>query len=219
MKAMLLAAGRGSRLQPLTDTTPKPLLIAGEHSLIEHNLIALYNAGVREVVINICHHAKQIMDRLGDGSRYGLTIEYSYEPGEPLGTGGGIYRALPILGAEPFIVMSADIWTDFRFDTSFMQSPSEVHLVFVENPYYHPKGDYGLLSDGKVSLTGEKLTYANIAKIHPKLFAHCQEGTFGLAKLFNQAIARNAVTGELFKGQWFNVGTVEELQSLREILS
>jgi MurNAc alpha-1-phosphate uridylyltransferase len=219
MKAMLLAAGRGSRLQPLTDTIPKPLVTAGEKSLIEHNLLALYKAGIREVVINVCHHAKQIIDRLGDGSRYGMQLVYSYEAGEPLGTGGGIYQALPLLGNEPFILMSADIWTEFAFPESLMQATSEVHLVFVENPGYNAKGDYALTETGRVSLTGHKFTYANIAKINPSLFTACQSGIFALSPLLNTAIQRHAVTGELFQGRWFNVGTIEELQKLRELFS
>lgn len=218
MKAMLLAAGRGSRLQPLTDTIPKPLIVAGAQSLIEHNLVTLRNAGIREVVINVCHHAKQIIDRVGDGNRYGVQITYSYEKDEPLGTGGGIYQALPLLGEEPFIVMSADIWCDFHFGASFMQAQSEVHLVFVDNPYYHPQGDYALSANGSVTLNADKVTYANIAKLHPKLFTHCSGGVFGLSLLLNQAIQRGVVSGELFKGRWFNVGTEEELQKLRELL-
>jgi MurNAc alpha-1-phosphate uridylyltransferase len=219
MKAMLLAAGRGSRLQPLTDSIPKPLLMAGSKSLIEYNLIALYNAGIREVVINVCHHAKQIIERLGDGSRYGLTIEYSFEPGEVLGTGGGIYQALHLLGNEPFILVSADIWSEFSYDDTFINANQDVHLVFVDNPYYHTKGDYALTNDGKVMMSGNKLTYAGIAKIHPRLFANSKPGAFSLSPLLNDAVQRGTATGEVYRGRWFNVGTIEELQKLRELLT
>lgn len=219
MKAMLLAAGRGSRLQPLTDTTPKPLLLAGSNSLIEYNLMALHKAGIREVVINVCHHAKQIIDRLGDGSRYGLTIAYSYEKGEVLGTGGGIYQALPLLGDEPFILVSADVWCEFPYDAAFINSNRDVHLVLVENPYYHTTGDYALANDGTVMMSGNKLTYAGIAKIHPRLFAHCKPGSFSLSPLLSDAVQRRAVTGEIYRGRWFNVGTVEELEKLRKLLA
>ena len=144
MKAMILAAGRGARLKPLTDQTPKPLLVVGECSLIEHNLLKLRNAGITEVVINVCHCAKQIIQTLGNGQRYGLQIEYSYEEGSALGTGGGIYQALPLLGDDPFLIVSSDVWSEFAFGSSIIQSNSDLHLVLVENPYYHPKGDYAL---------------------------------------------------------------------------
>src|SRR3990167_424278 len=219
MKAMLLAAGRGSRLKPLTDTTPKALLKIGSQSLIEHNLELLVQSGIRDVIINVCHHAKQIMEFLGDGNRYGLCIQYSFEENQVLGTGGGIYQALPLLGDEPFIVVSADIWSDFPFDRAFMEANNEAHLIFVENPDYHPTGDYGLTQEGKVVLNAPKFTYANIAKLHPRLFANCQPSVFPLAQLFNEAILRGTVSGSLYRGQWFNVGTVEELSRLRQSLN
>ncbi len=215
MKAMLLAAGRGSRLKPLTDTMPKALLSVGEQNLIEHNVELLAKSGIRDIVINVCHHAEQIMDCLGDGRRYGVSIQYSHEKNHALGTGGGINRALPLLGDEPFIVVSADIWSDFPFEPSFMKADNEVHLVLVKNPYYHPTGDYALEKSGRVALHGDKLTYANIAKIHPKLFARCKPGAFPLSELFSQAILRGQVSGEVYEGKWFNVGTREELSRLK----
>lgn len=219
MKAMLLAAGRGSRLKPLTDATPKALLSVGTQNLIEHNLIMLKQIGIQSVVINVCYHAKQIVDFLGDGRRYGLQIDYSYEKDQPLGTGGGIFQALPLLGEQPFVLISADVWSEFQFEDSFIHSESEAHLVFVKNPDYHPNGDYALTANGKVDFQGDKLTYAGIAKLHPCLFAHCQPGTFPLSPLLNAAIKRDAVSGELFQGRWFNVGTVEELERLRETVT
>lgn len=218
MKAMILAAGRGSRLKPLTDTLPKPLLSIGSENLVEHNVKVLKQAGIDEVIINISHHAEQIVGHLGDGKRYGVTIHYSYERDRLLGTGGGIFQALPLLGNEPFIVMSADIWSDFPFDRSFIEANNEAHLIFVENPNYHPIGDYALSDEGKVIFEGPKFTYGNIAKLHPKLFANCQPGTFPLSQLFNEAISRGTVSGELYRGKWFNVGTIEELERLRKAI-
>lgn len=216
MKAMILAAGRGSRLKPLTDTVPKPLLSAGSENLMEHNLKILRNIGVRGVVINISYHAKQIMDYLGDGKRYKVDIHYSYEKDQPLGTGGGIFQALPLLGDQPFIIISADVWSEFSFGETFFESSNDAHLVFVKNPYYHTGGDYALTPEDKVSFEGKKLTYAGIAKLHPRLFANCEPGIFSLSPLLNKAIEHGKVTGELYEGCWFNVGTAKELEHLRK---
>lgn len=213
MKAMLLAAGRGERLRPLTDSTPKPLLSLGAKRLIDYNLVALSRLGVTTVVINVHYHAQQFFDYLGDGSRYGLQIEYSHEK-TLLDTGGGIYQALPLLGDEPFILMSADVWSAYTFPDSFMQATSDVHVVLVDNPAYHPHGDYALTEDNVLSLTGERRTYANIAKIHPRVFAEFKSGVFPLSAVFNRVIERGVATGEYYTGPWFNVGTVVELEQL-----
>ncbi|OGO96118.1 MAG: mannose-1-phosphate guanylyltransferase [Coxiella sp. RIFCSPHIGHO2_12_FULL_44_14] len=218
MKAMLLAAGRGSRLRPLTDTVPKALLSVGSHRLIEYHLLALKAIGIHDIVINVCHHAEKIMDYLGDGSGYHLRIQYSHESDNILGTGGGIYRALPLLGEEPFLVVSADIWSQFIWGASILEANSEAHLVFVDNPSFHPEGDYGLSEDGRVSLLGHKLTYAGMAKLHPRLFADARGGIFSLSQIFHAAIQKNKVSGEHYQGCWFNIGTLEELNRLRRML-
>ena len=217
MKAMLLAAGRGSRLKPLTDEMPKPLLTVGPHSLIEYNILALKKAGIEEVVINVSYRAKQVIERLGDGRKYGLSIEYSFEKDEPLGTGGGIYQALPLLGDEPFFVISSDVWSQYQFNIDLLQSDKDAHLVFVENPPFNLSGDYAL-SGNKVSFHGNKLTYAGIALLHPRLFSNCESGVFSLSPLLNAAIERESVSGEIYRGTWFNVGTIEELKRLEEVL-
>ena len=217
MKAMLLAAGRGSRLRPLTDIMPKPLLAVGSQCLIEYNLWALKAAGIREVVINVSYQAKKIMDWLGDGRRYGLVIDYSFEEGAPLGTGGGIYQALPLLGNEPFLVISADIWSQYALNTLSLCSENDAHLVFVDNPSFHPGGDYAL-SNTKVQFQGDKFTYAGIAVLHPRLFVDCKPGAFSLSPLLNAAIKQGSVSGELYRGAWFNVGTLEELERLKHFL-
>ncbi len=218
MKAMILAAGRGARLKPLTDKIPKPLLQVGPHCLIEYNLLALKRAGIEEVVINVCYHAKQIIEKLGDGKPYGLRIEYSFEEGNPLGTGGGIFQALPLLGDEPFILISSDVWSQYPFNPVMMPSDEDAHLVLVENPSFHPKGDYALSETGQVSMQGKKLTYSGIAKVHPRLFKNCEPQHFSISPLFNESIERGHVSGEIYRGPWFNVGTVEELERLKEML-
>ena len=215
---MILAAGRGMRLRPLTDVTPKPLLMVGSHCLIEYNLLALKKAGISDVVVNVSYHAKQIMERLGDGRRYGISIEYSFEQGDPLGTGGGIYQALPLLGDEPFIVVSADIWSQYPF-TESLSVGSDAHLVLVKNPSSHSRGDYALSDiNNKVTFQGDKLTYAGIAILHPRLFHGCQSEAFSLSPLLNAAIEREAVSGEIYRGAWFNVGTIDELKRLEKTL-
>jgi MurNAc alpha-1-phosphate uridylyltransferase len=220
MKAMLLAAGRGSRLRPLTDDTPKPLLSVGSRLLIERNFEILRKANIREVVINIWHHAEQIMETLGDGRRFGVNIIYSDERPEILGTAGGIRRALPLLGDEPFLVISADTWSEFLLTEKFMhlENGRDAHLLLVENPSYHANGDYGMEVDGRVHTNAPKWTYAGIATLRPSLFLDCPEGHTSLSPLLNQAIERGTVSGELYQGVWFNVGTLQELERLRESL-
>lgn len=213
MKAMILAAGRGERMRPLTDTTPKPLAPFRGGRLIEPLLYGLAQSGVREVVINVCYLAEQIMDFLQDGSRYGLTIQYSDERSGVLETGGGIYQALPLLGSQPFLVVSADIVTDFPF-AKLMHQPLAglAHLVLVNNPDFHLRGDFHLNADGKVLTAGDNmLTFASIAVLHPQLFAGCTPGKFPLLKIFLEAIANNRLTGEHYHGQWSNIGTLQQL--------
>jgi N-acetyl-alpha-D-muramate 1-phosphate uridylyltransferase len=215
MKAMILAAGRGERMRPLTDTLPKPLVPFQGGRLIEPLLSGLAQAGVREVVMNVCYLAEQIVEYLQDGSRYGLTIQYSYEC-SALETGGGVYQALPLLGPQPFLVVSADIVTDFPF-AELMNKPLAglAHLVFVDNPDFHLRGDFHLNTDGRVLVEGNNmLTFASIGVLHPQLFATCTPGKFPLLKVFREAIAQGRMTGEHYHGQWSNIGTIQQLQSL-----
>jgi MurNAc alpha-1-phosphate uridylyltransferase len=215
MKAMLLAAGRGERMKPLTDTVPKPLVTVGSSTLIEYNLARLQQAGVRDVVINVSYLGDKIIDHLGDGQRYGLNIVYSQEPDTPLGTGGGIYQALPLLGEDPFIVLSSDVWTDYPLEQLFDQVASDAHLIVVDNPSFHPTGDYGLTAAGYLDIkTSPKYTYASFGVLHPRLFRDSAPGCHAVSPLLEAAMARQAVTGELYRGQWFNVGTAVELNRL-----
>jgi MurNAc alpha-1-phosphate uridylyltransferase len=219
MKAMILAAGKGERMRPLTLHTPKPLVRAGGVPLIEYHLRALQEAGFHEVVINHAWLGQQIEDYLGDGERFGLRIAYSPE-GEPLETGGGIFRALPLLGDEPFMVVNGDIWTDYPFKRLRMTLAGLAHLVLIDNPAHHPEGDFSLI-DGQVrdSLdAGTRLTYSGIAVLHPKLFADCQDGPFKLAPLLRAAMNQGQVTGEHFTGRWVDVSTHERLAEVEQLL-
>ncbi len=219
MKAMILAAGKGERMRPLTLTTPKPLVQVGGVPLIEYHLKALAAAGFTEVVINHAWLGQQIEDHLGDGSRFGLTIQYSPE-GEPLETGGGIFRALPLLGDEAFVVVNGDIWTDYDFTRLRQPIAGLAHLVLADNPDHHRKGDF-TLAGGQVQDAqpdAPTLTYSGIAVLHPQLFAGCTEGAFKLAPLLREAMAQGRVSGERLPGQWVDVGTHERLAQVEHLL-
>ncbi|MGR4975561.1 N-acetylmuramate alpha-1-phosphate uridylyltransferase MurU [Pseudomonas sp. LARHCG127] len=219
MKAMILAAGKGERMRPLTLTTPKPLIRVGGVPLIEYHLRALAKAGFTEVVINHAWLGQQIEDHLGDGSRFGVSIRFSPE-GEPLETGGGIFRALPLLGDDAFVVVNGDVWTDYDF--SVLRGPLEglAHLVLVDNPEHHPGGDFTLV-DGKVhdgQTPADNLTYSGIAVLHPQLFNGCSDGAFKLAPLLRTAMAEGRVSGEHLKGHWVDVGTHERLAQVETLI-
>lgn len=220
MKAMILAAGKGERLRPLTLHTPKPLIRAGNVPLIEYHLRALAAAGFTEVVINHAWLGQQIEDHLGDGSRFGLSINYSPE-GEPLETGGGIFRALPLLGDRPFLVVNGDIWTDYDFSSLRRPIPGLAHLVLVDNPAHHQKGDFCLLDAQvrDVEPGASTLTYSGIAVLDPALFAECEGGAFRLAPLLRDAMTQRRVTGERLQGRWVDVGTHERLAEVESLLS
>jgi MurNAc alpha-1-phosphate uridylyltransferase len=212
MKTMLLAAGLGARMRPLTDHTPKPLLPVGGRPLIEHHLLRLAAAGFTDIVINIAHLGEQIEARLGDGSRLGVSIRYSRET-QPLETGGGIFRALPLLGGQPFLVLNGDVWTDYPLAQLRDLKPRRGHLVMVDNPGHLTHGDFFRRSDGVLSEegSGAKLTYAGIAVFHPDLFAGCADGVFPLRPLFVRAMREGLLTSEYYAGQWLDVGTPERL--------
>ncbi|VVP02719.1 N-acetylmuramate alpha-1-phosphate uridylyltransferase MurU [Pseudomonas fluorescens] len=219
MKAMILAAGKGERMRPLTLTTPKPLVQAAGVPLIEYHLHALAAAGFNEIVINHAWLGQQIEDHLGDGSRFGLSIQYSPE-GEPLETGGGIFRALPLLGDDAFLVVNGDIWTDYDFSVLHQPINGLAHLVLADNPPHHPKGDFTLI-DGKVQdgePDAQTLTYSGIAVLHPQLFDGCSDGAFKLAPLLRNAMAKGEVTGERLKGHWVDVGTYERLAEAEALI-
>ncbi len=219
MKAMILAAGRGERMRPLTDRTPKPLLSAGGRTLIEYHLMALVAAGFREIVINHAYRGRQIADYLGNGSRYGACIHYSSEGNTPLETGGGILQALPLLGKAPFITVNADIWTDFPY-AQLRNKPNDklAHLILIPNPPHHLQGDFVLDGAQLCNQGAPRYTFSGIACYHPELFSGCHPGAFPLAPLLHRAVAQNRVSGELYRGQWLDIGTPERLTALRGLL-
>ncbi|ATH80489.1 nucleotidyltransferase family protein [Pseudomonas sp. KHPS1] len=219
MKAMILAAGKGERLRPLTLHTPKPLVKAAGVPLIEYHVRALVAVGFTELVINHAWLGQQIEDYLGDGSRFGAHIVYSPE-GEPLETGGGVFKALPLLGDEPFLVVNGDIFTDYPFAELRKPMSGLAHLVLVDNPAHHPHGDF-VLAMGQVrdaESLGERLTYSGIAVLHPRLFAACQPGAFKLAPLLRSAMQQGQVSGERHAGCWIDVGTHERLAEVERLL-
>lgn len=219
MRAMILAAGKGERMRPLTLTTPKPLIPVAGVPLIEYHLQALARAGITEVVINHAWLGEKIEAHLGAGERFNLQITYSRET-QPLETGGGILQALKYLGDEPFIVVNGDIYTEYDFSTLLQPINGLAHLVLVDNPAHHPEGDFTLVGQ-QVQLpeTDPALTYSGIAVLHPQLFADSEVGTFKLAPLLRQAIRQGAVSGEHFTGRWVDVGTVERLAEVEELLA
>ncbi|MFW2374406.1 MAG: N-acetylmuramate alpha-1-phosphate uridylyltransferase MurU [Gammaproteobacteria bacterium] len=215
MKAMILAAGRGERMRPLTDHTPKPLLQIGPHRLIEYHLHHLAKSGFKDVVINVAWQGQQIIETLGDGSAYGLNIQYSNEGQQALETGGGIVNALPLLGEEPFLVINADIWTDFPLG-SINDKPLSglAHLILIPNPLHNPEGDF-TINKGFLGLEGtERYTFSGIAIYHRDFFKGQSANKFPLAPLFRDYAQRQLITAELYNGQWMDIGTRDRLNVL-----
>jgi MurNAc alpha-1-phosphate uridylyltransferase len=212
---MVLAAGRGQRLRPLTDTTPKPLLAVHGKPLIVHHLLALARAGIREVAINLSWLGEQLRFALGDGHQWGVQIHYSEEGPVALETGGGIIKALPWLGEAPFIVVSGDIYTDFDFARLRLPAGSLAHLVMVPNPQFHPGGDFSLEAGRITEAATARCTYGNIGLFHPDFFHGCVPERLPLLPLLRRALAAGQLTGELYAGRWANVGTPEELAALQ----
>ena len=224
--AILLAAGRGERMRPLTDSLPKPLLRVGGKPLIEWQLERLAAAGFDDIVVNHSHFGALIESTLGDGRRFGVRLRYSPEAAA-LETAGGVAQALPLLGPEPVLVVSADIHTDFDYASlapriaEIARDPAGTvaHFVLVDNPPWHPEGDMGL-ADGRVTRDAERLTYGNISIFHPGMYADIAPGTW--LRIFPWAyrfVDSGRVTGERFRGAWDNVGTPEQLEALDRRLS
>ena len=212
---MILAAGFGKRMLPLTETTPKPLLQAGGRALLEYHIVNLKAAGFRELVVNAAHLGDQIETFCGDGSRWGLTITVSRE-GEPLETAGGIVKALPLLGDDPFLVVNGDIWCPFPFHTlrQIVLRENGAHLVLVPNPQHNLEGDFGLDGDRVIASSPQPLTFAGIAVYHPGFFAGLPSLKAPLKPLLDDAIAMGRVSGERYRGAWMDVGTPERLTAL-----
>ena len=216
MKAMLLSAGRGERMGALTAQCPKPLLPVHGKPLIRHQLERLAAAGVSEVVINVWYLADQLEAYLAEQTDLPCTLRISREP-ELLETGGGIQRALPLLGAAPFLLVNSDVWCDYPLARLVARAqaglPGLAHLVLVDNPAHNPQGDFGLQHD-QVSSSNPAYTFSGLSVLHPDLLADCEPGRYPLAPLLRQAMAAGQVTGEHYTGDWVDVGTPERLQTV-----
>lgn len=213
---MILAAGKGERMRPLTLVKPKPLLEVCGTTLLEHHIINLKESGFNDIIINISWLAQQIMQKIGDGSQYGVSVRYSYEGEEPLETGGGIVNALHLLNDKPFLVVNADIKTDFKFDDLTLPTQSLAHLVLVKNPKHHLEGDFSIESN---TLLGhhkekEKFTYSGIGIYHPDLFNNCKPEKFRLAPLLRKYMQTDQVSGQLYYGNWDDIGTIQRLSEI-----
>ena len=209
--AMILSAGRGERLRPLTDTMPKALLeVAGEPLIVRH-LRTLREAGIEDVVVNLSHLGEQIRDALGEGKKFGVRILYSPEPIPPLETGGGIRQALPLLGPNPFWVVNADVCTDYRFAAPSLADGDDAHLVLVDNPAHHPEGDFHYEGGRVREQSGVRLTFSGIGFYRPRLFEACAPGRFPLAPLLQTTIRSDRASGEHYRGLWADIGTPERL--------
>lgn len=212
---MILAAGRGERMRPLTDAIPKPLLSVGGKPLIQYHIESLAAAGTREIVINLAWKGAALRQALGNGARFGVNIVYSDEGNAALETGGGIFNALPLLGADPFLVVSGDVWTDYPLTAAAarLAAGDVAHFVVVPNPDFHQRGDFAL-RENRLVADGERHTYANIGVFRPEFFDGCQSGRFALAPLMHGWIGRGRVSGELYRGRWYNIGTPAQLEQL-----
>ena len=217
MRALILAAGRGERMRPLTNDLPKPLLPAGGQPLIDYHIRALALAGIRELVVNLSWQGDKLRSYLGDGRRYDVTFAFSEEGPEPLETGGGIHHALRLLGPGSFWVVNGDIACDYEFSHRTLPEGTLAHLVLVPNPTHNRRGDFAL-ENGRIApgtpAGGNTRTFAGISLLDPRLFADAQAGRFPLAPLLRAAAARGEVTGEEHAGRWTDVGTPERLRAL-----
>ncbi len=211
---MILAAGRGERLRPLTDATPKPLLRVRGRPLIEHHVIGLAGSGIARIVINLAWLGSQIREYLGDGARYGVSIIYSDEQGRALETAGGIFRALPHLLPGPFAVVNGDIYTDFPFQTLGLDGNLDAHLVLVPNPPQHPLGDFSIERGLALADGGNRHTFSGIAMYRRAFFDGCTDGVFPLKPLLLRSMAAHRCSAQLYTGAWEDVGTAERLEAL-----
>lgn len=231
MKAMILAAGRGERMRPLTDTTPKPLLEVAGQGLIEHHIQSLYRAGIRDIVINHAWLGEQIEKQLGKGEKYGLNIQYSAEE-RALETAGGIRHALPLLGNEPFIVINGDIWTDYPFQQLIDKAKTDlsqdiwVHLVLVPNPPHHTDGDFCMAEDSPLLFNKgihpdmPCYTFSGMGLYHPKIFYMLEElEPQALGPVLKELIREQHIHGQLYQGDWFDIGTEQRLQEINQYLA
>ena len=225
MKAMILAAGRGERMRPLTDTCPKPLLKVAGVPLIEHHLRNLKQAGITDIVINHAWLGEQIEQYFGNGEKFGVSIVYSAEHGGALETAGGIIKALPLLGDEPFVIVNGDVFCDFDFkQLPILQVDELAHLILVTNPEHNVKGDFGfngsaLTYDVNLANANEKFTYSGLGVYHPNLFAGLAIEKAPLAPILIKAMEQGYISGTLHSGLWSDIGTPERLEQINKQLT
>lgn len=222
MRAMILAAGRGERLRPLTETMPKPMIPVSSEPLIVHQLKWLKRAGIRNIVINLHHLGEQIESHIGGGKQYGVNVSYTHEEAL-LDTGGGICNALPLLDAEPFVVLNGDVWTNYRFASLIARSTDCAHLVLTSKPESRALGDFSLV-EGNVQRSADvrerDLVFCGISVIHPKIFDSSPNGAFSLTRdLLFDRVANQEVTGEIFDGLWIDIGSPEGLKHVRRVMT
>ena len=215
---MILAAGRGERMRPLTDELPKPLLEAGGKPLLQYHVENLARSGFDRVVINHARLGELIEARFGDGRSFNLEIVYSAEGYTPLETGGGIKKALPLLGPEPFLVVNADVWTDLEFSGPDIAEEYLAHLILVPNPDHNPGGDFALDQGTVINNGSTRLTYSGIGVYRPELFTGCSKKIFSTVPLLQTAADRGEISGEVFGGLWLDIGTPERLVQLEKLL-
>lgn len=221
---MLLAAGRGERFRPRTDTLPKPLIPVRGEPLIERHLRRLAATGVGDVVINLGWLGEQLADALGDGARYGTRIHYSREGWPALETGGGVLRALPLLGDAPFLLINGDVWTDYPLAqlvaAAQALAPTDLaHLLLVPNPAHHPQGDFALDAAGRVQDGAPRWTFSGLSVQRPTLFDDCADGRFPILPLWRRALEQGRLAGTLYQGVWCDVGTPQRLAALEAALA
>ena len=210
---MILAAGRGERMRPLTDHTPKPLLKVKGQPLIVYHIKTLAKIGIKDIVINLGHLGHKIETALGNGDTWGVRIQYSYE--DPiLETGGGVVKALPLLGSDPFIVVSGDIYTDYPFERLPKNPTHLLHIVLVDNPPHQPRGDFALVDGFVLESGGPLLNFAGIYVYRPEFFEGCTVGVYSIGPLMRKMIRNRQVTGEYYQGMWHNVGTPQQLEEI-----
>jgi N-acetyl-alpha-D-muramate 1-phosphate uridylyltransferase len=218
--AMILAAGRGERLKPLTERIPKALCIVNDKPLIEHHVLNLAKAGFEKLVINHAYLGGKIRQYLGDGKRYGVTISYSPEPPGGLETGGGIFKALPLLGNSPFLAVNADIYTDFDFASLNMQEVTSMHLILTnKNPSLQHHGDFSLVNGNQLNNENPEYTFAGIAAYNPQVFSTCKQGRYSVAPLIRYHADQNKATGSLHHGAWYDIGSMERLIAANRFVS
>jgi MurNAc alpha-1-phosphate uridylyltransferase len=213
---MILAAGRGERMRPLTDTTPKPLLRVHGKPLIEFHVERLVRAGMQSIVVNVAWLGAMIREYLGDGARYGVPIHYSEESPQALETGGGIFRALPHLDPDAFLVVNGDTFTDYPFEDLRLEPERDAQLVLVPNPPQHPRGDFGVLDGLAVPEAALRFTFSGIAAYNHEFFAGCSGGAFALKPLLLRSMARGRCAAGVYRGRWEDVGTPARLAALNQ---